>query len=592
MTVRESVPDARPRALGFRHALEALVLLAGWTSGVHLAVVGVRRLVLDGFVWQSRDVAWMAPLGYLMTLAAVLMPAWLLHRAAARWISPVVPLFVASWAAAVAIVLWMTSLHPVAVLLLGAGAGWQLSQTLWRGGRGLRVMRVGATAVAMAIIPASLAGVRSARERAPGAGTDSPPDDAPSVLVIILDTVRAASLSLHGYDRPQPTIDALAADGVVFQRAIAPSSWTLPSHASMFTGRPAHELGASWRTPLSDTSPTIAEAFATAGYRTAGFSANHFYAAYETGLARGFALWRDYERSVRQVLLSTTLAQIPLAAELARAGGPAAMFTALRRFELRLNVSFSSDPTPASLVVDRFLEWRTATPGPHFAFLNLYDAHEPYDSPPAYSTRYGDAPRDRYDGAIAYIDSELARLVRQLEADGSLDRTIIVLASDHGQLFGEHGVHGHGNSLYDEVLRVPLIIRYPPSVPRGTRVGRVVSLTALPATLLELAQVPDPRFHGQVSLAGLWKEGPVPLSSAQASVRWSRHLTDPSPLQQGDMHAVADDSLLVIRDGRNAIEAFVHRGGAVEAADPTSPSVQALRALLPTLHSQASKAGR
>ena len=122
-----------------------------------------------------------------------------------------------------------------------------------------------------------------------------PPAGSPNVMLIVLDTVAAGHLSLHGYDRPtSPTLDGLARRGVRFDRVQATSSWTLPSHASFFTGRWPHELSVGWLTPLDATHPTLAEYLGSRGYATAGFVANTFYCGADTGLGRGFTLYRDY----------------------------------------------------------------------------------------------------------------------------------------------------------------------------------------------------------------------------------------------------------------------------------------------------------
>ena len=122
-----------------------------------------------------------------------------------------------------------------------------------------------------------------------------PPPGSPNVMLIVLDTVAAGHLSLHGYDRPtSPTLEGLARRGVRFDRVQATSSWTLPSHASFFTGRWPHELSVGWLTPLDATYPTLAEYLGSRGYATAGFVANTFYCGADTGLGRGFTVYRDY----------------------------------------------------------------------------------------------------------------------------------------------------------------------------------------------------------------------------------------------------------------------------------------------------------
>ena len=122
-----------------------------------------------------------------------------------------------------------------------------------------------------------------------------PPPDAPNVLLIVLDTVRADHLSLYGYRRPtSPTLERLARRGVRFDEARATAPWTLPSHASLFTGRWPHELGVKWLTPWRGNDPTLAEYLGSRGYATAGFVANTLYCSYDSGLGRGFTRYDDY----------------------------------------------------------------------------------------------------------------------------------------------------------------------------------------------------------------------------------------------------------------------------------------------------------
>jgi arylsulfatase A-like enzyme len=127
------------------------------------------------------------------------------------------------------------------------------------------------------------------------AALPAPPAGAPNVLLIVLDTVRARSLGLYGYERAtSPNLDRFAKNGVVFSHAFSASPWTLPSHGAMFTGRLPHELSGGWMTPIDGTYPTLAEALSSVGYLTAGFIANTTYCPAEFGLARGFSHYEDH----------------------------------------------------------------------------------------------------------------------------------------------------------------------------------------------------------------------------------------------------------------------------------------------------------
>lgn len=313
----------------------------------------------------------------------------------------------------------------------------------------------------------------------------------PNVLFVVWDTVRSANLSLFGYGRrTTPYLERLAHEAITFDMAIAPSSWTLPSHATMFTGVLPQKLSTDWNQRLDGTQVTLAERLREMGYATAGFVANLFYTQRSTGLARGFDHYEDFPRTPGQALLATAFGKF--------------LYYSPRLQDLtghydRLNRKSARE------VVDSFLNWHAQIGNqPYFAFINLYDAHDPYLPPDGFARRFIDRePRGHlrtlqqlseaekyelqaaYDGAIAYLDDATNRLLAQLAARGDLDNTMIVLVSDHGEEFYEHGVVGHGVSLYLPSIHVPLMIRLPNARHAGSRVAGLSSLRDLPATIME-----------------------------------------------------------------------------------------------------------
>jgi len=353
------------------------------------------------------------------------------------------------------------------------------------------------------------------------ASLTAPPSPAPNVLLVVLDTVRASSLSLYGYERQtSPNLDRFAKDGVVFSRAFSTSPWTLPSHGSMFTGRMPHELTAEWKTPIDDTHPMLAEALSSSGYLTAGFIANIKYCPAEFGLARGFAHYEDHPRSLVGSLLSTSF------------GATVSKTISLEqkhRFWLKSAERLNSD----------FLRWVDGRPAdrPFFAFLNYYDAHAPYLSPPEFGRRFSATPPrgdiwtrelDRwnaedirefntaYDSAIAYLDSELGKLFEGLRQRNVLANTIVIVTADHGEQFGEHGLLEHANSLYLPLLHVPLVVVYPGHVPTGAKIETFVSLRDLASTVMTMTgQTASLSFPGQ-PLSRLWTTGATALAGAES----------------------------------------------------------------------------
>lgn len=340
--------------------------------------------------------------------------------------------------------------------------------------------------------------------KSPGTTQLSKDDAKANVILVTLDTVRADRMSLYGNTRSTtPFLDELATQSVVFEQAYTPAPWTLPAHASMLTGRLPHETGADYTTGLDPGIPTLAEALAARGYETAGFVANLSNCGRHTGLARGFQSYSE---------------RPPLT-------------KALWSYGLLASWRFSSIlpylRTDASELNAVFFDWMDHRfQVPFFAFLNYMDVHEPYRVPDPAFDRFssmpafdkwrlrqrwdcvsidewefqsGDAERqlaiETYDGALAYLDDQLRRLVEGLRHRGELDRTLLVITSDHGEHFGEKGLFNHARSLYRPLIAAPLLLHFPGRVPTGVRRATPVTLTDLPASVLDLLEFqPDPAF--------------------------------------------------------------------------------------------------
>jgi arylsulfatase A-like enzyme len=219
------------------------------------------------------------------------------------------------------------------------------------------------------------------------AGSAPAPPGARNVVLIVWDTVRAYNLNLYGYPRnTTPNIVKWARKGVVFESATAPAPWTFPSHSSFFTGQWPFRLNSQWKFVLNTPDTTLAEYLARCGYQTAGFAANTNCCSYETGLARGFAHFEDYALSPRSILSRT----VP------------------GNWILKNVVSFGDfydkkwiglQSRGAREINDAFLDWlgRRRPDHPFFAFLNCFDADEPYIPPPRYVGRFGVRPETARD---------------------------------------------------------------------------------------------------------------------------------------------------------------------------------------------------
>ena len=463
-------------------AAEATLLLARRELGSMLSFAGP-------------DTLWLAPLGYAAIFSGVLVLGVLLGLVWKRFpVGRLVP-FAIGFLGMVGLLYTISDwrLHGLAVVVVAAGVGYQLSRmeswlTLNRRPVQLGGM-LGTTLVIAACFRLEL-GVG-----ANGHSTSRSDRGHPNIVLLVWDTVRELNLSLYGYQRPTtPFLERWAAKGVVFDRAFSTSSWTLPSHASLFTGRYPHEVSADFERPLDATFPTLAEVLRGQGYRTAGFVANPYYTTSETGLARGFDLWEDYRFSAKEVLLSTGVMQ--------------QLLKGRSRWNLRRH-----DLKRASEVTSAFLSWLDrGNRRPFFAFLNYFDAHVPYYAPPGILRRFGTSEGNtgRYDAAIASLDAELGRLLAAMEARGLLDQTIVVVTSDHGEQFGGHGLYDHANSLYRELIQVPLVVVAPGRIPPGRRVSVPVSLRNVPATLLDLAGISGQPLPGETHTR-FWRDTLVDL---------------------------------------------------------------------------------
>lgn len=349
-------------------------------------------------------------------------------------------------------------------------------------------------------------------------------DARPNVVCVVLDSARAGNCSTYGYSRPTtPHLDRLAAEGAVYEEAISVGCWTLPVHASLFTGLYSLRHGVTIsRHALSADVPTLAQQMTALGYRTASFS-NNAYISDATGLTRGFEhvddVWRvTNPRGVSLPRLSERIKRLERRGPLLRP--LVGLLRRAKRARTILKAWRSRKDSGASYTNQRIREWLrgSADDRPFFIFVNYMEAHEPYLPPYPYNRRFisgrfspwrvvrttgrrdeilsGEGKRrdedveilrGMYDGTLRYADEKVAELTAILTEAGHLDSTFLAVTSDHGDAFGEHGHLGHRLTLYEELLRVPLVVRYPPRIPAGTRVDRPVHIADLHPTILEIA---------------------------------------------------------------------------------------------------------
>lgn len=565
---------------------------------VHVAQVEFRFRVLGTFTWTHREFAWLSLAGYLACFAVFAVPvgALVLALRARAGLGLVSGAFVAL--GAFAVLLFFPRVHPAAQLALALGIGTQAGR--WISGhpaaarRGIRRVTIGAVAIVCAL---GLSASARFRLGEPGRVRALPPAaaDAPNVILLIMDTVRAASMSLYGYARATtPVLDSLAREATVFDHAFATESWTAPSHASMMTGLWPSQAGADYLHPMYDSLPTLAQALAARGYVSGGFMANTGYAGYQLGISRGFTHYEDFAFTVEQALWSTTLTQTWSGQQIVEgllSREPWRLRQAVTHPNLRTATIPRADHRTAADIAANFFAWRERQGDrPYFAMLNFMDAHAPYNPPAGFRTRFngGREEMDRYDGGIAYEDSVIGTIVQRLRARGELDRTILIVTSDHGEQWNEHGLGSHGNSLYRPLLHVPLLVRAPQRAPAGLRVARPVSLRDLAATIVGLTGAPAGTMPG-TSLTAAW--GPDSGASLSPIIAEAAASVNPSRMNLtrfGPIRAAIDAEWHSIHYGNGGVELFAwtrdpgeldDRSQAPEAA----PVLARHRALIGTL---------
>ena len=311
-----------------------------------------------------------------------------------------------------------------------------------------------------------------------------------SIILITLDTTRADRMGFLGSKLGlTPNLDSFAHDAAVFSRAYCQVPLTTPSHASILTGTlPQFNHVSDLGSPLERDLPYLPDVLRQHGYSTAAFVGSQVLdpkSATAPGFDRGFDTYD-------------------------------APFHLRRPGEDR----YHSAERRGMAVVKVALDWLKERPqGPFFAWLHFYDPHDPYDPEPPFKNRYAQSP---YDGEIAYVDSAVGKLLTALRSQGFYDRTLIVVAADHGEAFGEHGEFSHGLFLYDETIHVPLLIKLPGVRSRHSMIEDRVGLIDIAPTLLQEVGIAVPEAMQGASLLPLMKPGAAATKNNSASAAQDR----------------------------------------------------------------------
>jgi arylsulfatase A-like enzyme len=484
--------------------IEAYYLII-WTSYL------LHPSTTDPILFLDDHAIWMTPIGTVAFVLVVAGLLWLASRLWGRLATVRTFVLILAFPAFLGPIMATQRIHVVAGVLLAAGLGVQASRLVEANFHEFmpfarRSLGFGIVAIVGVVIVTSLWSVRL------GHTANSPrpegADRSPNVLLIVLDTQRAQSMSLYGYGRETtPELNRLAENGVVFDRAISTSSWTLPSHATLFTGRFNHDVRAVWNGPVDSRYKTLAEVLSSMGYATAGFVANLTFLDDFYRLDRGFEVWDDQPVTAGTIVSHSWLTRSAVCWLRERLGNHQDL---VRRTAEDINLAF--------------LDWLSKKKGdaPFFVFLNYYDPHRPYLPPKPFNLRF--APQQplywfeeadpelytadeleqlvmAYDGSIAYLDHALGRLFETLQALDEFENTLVVITSDHGEEFGEHGLLEHGKALYMTLIHVPLLV-FPPDEASGGTIAAPVSIRDIPATILDVVGAPE--WLPGSSLAGYW----------------------------------------------------------------------------------------
>lgn len=311
----------------------------------------------------------------------------------------------------------------------------------------------------------------------------------PNVIMIVMDTQRVDRLGFYGSKNPTPFLDTMAKESVVYDRAYAPSSWTVPSIASLFMAQyPSEHRVAVVMAVLPAGVATLAEELRAAGYRTGGFSAN-IEITEEAGFDQGFEAFRTIFRNPKDDAAKVNEAALQWLDEIGPPNAPLFMYVQYMEphSPYRAHPKITSDEPPA--LPGEWADWKLAEVVNTGAFLLA--SGKPLPEEWKLTPHELGRLKTLYDGEVTYLDRQIAALLVNLDKRGFLDNSIIVVTADHGEHLGEHGMLSHGNTLYEEVIRIPLLVRLPDR--KGRRIDEPVTLTGLaPALLRELGlPVPD-----------------------------------------------------------------------------------------------------
>ncbi|MDA3963719.1 MAG: sulfatase [Planctomycetota bacterium] len=391
----------------------------------------------------------------------------------------------------------------------------------------------------------------------------------PNIVFIMVDTLRWDHVSCYGYERETtPSWDRIASEGVRFETCIAASSWTLPSVMTMFTGLPPAIHGVhTYHDRLPEAATTLAEVLSSAGYQTAAFVSNPTMNA-KFGFGQGFQHYDDYS-----VFLTGAVRALPDLTNDASAHGLRATGASISAMGLR------------------WLRSARDANKPFFLLLGYFDPHADYEPPPPYDTRFTDPAytgtvdgrgmygrrkpidnpadrqhiRDLYDGEILYTDHQIARVLTALDTLELTNNTIVVMISDHGEEFWDHGGLLHGHTLFDELVRVPFVMRYPGVIPAGALEQGLSAHADVMPTLLSLTGNSAAITTQGQDLSRRWRDRPP----ATVDVTFSD-----TRLAKGGLFAIRNHQHKLVSATKGEARLFSLASGSDEAVEATDISAR------------------
>ena len=566
-----------------------------WTAGAFGLATGLLEgaglLLFHGYGWGntripegvSASIVWISAAVNLGLFLLIGLGAFLAQRTLRKlWVLPAT-LTLFAFLMFVDLLGVSGRIGPLGMIVFAAGVASFVGRWFYEYWQSVRswMPRVGGAFAVLAIVAfAGIAGTARSREQSAIKSLPPVQPGTPNVIVVVVDTLRADHLSAYGYSRPtSPYLEQLAREGVQFSDAISPSSWTLPAHQSLLSGRYPHEHGKVREQVVNQNLPELGNSLAAKGYRTGAFSANTDFFCRRAGFAQSFQHFEDYFYSAGDMVYRTFWGRL---------------FYRTYVAEL-LGLDELPGRKKAADVNAEMLNWVSHdSQRPFFAFLNYFDVHYPYVPELPYRSKFAHAQQqeacrpswgfrlnplhrpteferllqmspacfqvqiDQYDGGVSYVDQQIANLMAELHRK-NLDRnTIVVVTSDHGESFREHGLVTHGTSLYRELIHVPLVVWWPGHVPAGQKIDRPVSTASLPATVLDLIGSDSPSDYPIPSLATLWKQPsavtdwPDPVSEMAQDV----FIPTQYPAYKGWLKSITDSQWHLIVAERDPAELY------------------------------------